>query len=122
MQQVLKEVTRIMNLYITGAGQGNADQMNEAFHISAHWFGTMDGIDYDLDKESFVALMVETPGLPSLSEIVDIQIDGTAARATVKEEGFWGTTSFTNFFNLSVVDGCWQITNKTFAVTGGGHA
>jgi hypothetical protein len=40
----------------------------------------------------------------------------------VKEEGFWGTTSFTNFFNLSVVDGCWKITNKTFAVTGGGHA
>ena len=122
MPQVLKEVTRIMNLYITGTGQGNADQMNEAFHVSAHWFGTMDGIDYDLDKESFVALMVETPGLPSLSEIVDIQIDGTAARATVKEEGFWGTASFTNFFNLSIVGGRWQITNKTFAVTGGGHA
>ena len=122
MPQVLKEVTRIMNLYITGTGKGNADQMNEAFHISAHWFGTMDGIDYDLDKESFVALMVETPGHPSLSAIVDIHIDGTAARATVKEEGFWGTTSFTNFFNLSIVDGCWQITNKTFVVTGGGHA
>jgi hypothetical protein len=122
MPQVLKEVTRIMNLYIDGTGNGNADQMNEAFHGSAHWFGTMDGVDYDLDKESFVALMVETPGHPSLSAIVDIHIDGTAARATVKEEGFWGTTSFTNFFNLSIVDGCWQITNKTFAVTGGGHA
>ena len=111
-----------MNLYIDGTGNGNADQMNEAFHGSAHWFGTMDGVDYDLDKESFVALMVETPGHPSLSEIVDIHIDGTAARATVKEEGFWGTTSFTNFFNLSIVNDCWQITNKTFAVTGGGHA
>ena len=122
MPQVLKEVTRIVNLYITGTGKGDADQMNEAFHGSAHWFGTMDGVDYDLDKESFVALMVETPGHPSLSAIVDIHIDGTAARATVKEEGFWGTTSFTNFFNLSIVDGCWQITNKTFAVTGGGHA
>ena len=122
MPEVLKEVTRVMNLYIDGAGNGNADQMNEAFHSSAHWFGAMDGVDYDMDKEGFVALMVETPGHPSMSEIVDIQIDGTAARATVKEEGFWGTTSFTNFFNLSVVDGCWQITNKTFAVTGGGHA
>ena len=122
MPKVLEEVTRVMNLYIDGTGNGNADQMNEAFHGSAHWFGTMDGVDYDLDKESFVALMVETPGHPSLSEIVDIHIDGTAARATVKEEGFWGTTSFTNFFNLSIVNGCWQITNKTFAVTGGGHA
>lgn len=122
MPEVLKEVTRVMNLYIDGAGNGNADQMNEAFHSSAHWFGAMDGVDYDMDKEGFVALMVETPGHPSMSEIVDIQIDGTAARATVKEEGFWGTISFTNFFNLSIVDGCWQITNKTFAVTGGGHA
>jgi hypothetical protein len=122
MPEVLKEVTRVMNLYIDGAGNGNADQMNEAFHSSAHWFGAMDGVDYDMDKEGFVALMVETPGHPSMSEIVDIQIDGTAARATVKEEGFWGIVSFTNFFNLSIVDGCWQITNKTFAVTGGGHA
>jgi hypothetical protein len=122
MPEVLKEVTRVMNLYIDGAGNGNADQMNEAFHSSAHWFGAMDGVDYDMDKEGFVALMVETPGHPSMSEIVDIQIDGTASRATVKEEGFWGTISFTNFFNLSIVDGCWQITNKTFAVTGGGHA
>jgi Putative lumazine-binding len=59
MPQVLKEVTRVMNLYIDGAGNGNADQMNEAFHSSARWFGTMDGVDYDMDKESFVALMVE---------------------------------------------------------------
>ena len=122
MPQVLKEVTRIVNLYITGTGKGDADQMNEAFHGSAHWFGTMDGIDYDLDKESFVALMVETPGHPSLSEIVDIQIDGSAARATVKEEGFWGGLSFTDFFQLSILDGRWQITSKTFAHTGGQHA
>lgn len=30
MPEVLKEVTRVMNLYIDGAGNGNADQMNEA--------------------------------------------------------------------------------------------
>lgn len=62
-------------------------QMNEAFHSSARWFGTMDGVDYDMDKE-----------------------------------GFWETISFTNFFNLSILDGRWQITNKTFVATGGGHA
>jgi hypothetical protein len=122
MTQDLAEVTRVVNLYITGAGNGNADQMNEAFHSSARWFGTMDGVDYDMDKEGFVAHMVETPGLPSKAEIVDIQIDGSAARATVKEEGFWETISFTNFFNLSILDGRWQITNKTFVATGGGHA
>ena len=116
------EVTRVMQLYIDGAGNGNADQLNEAFHASARWFGAVDGVDYDMDKESFVAAMVETPGLPSKAEIVDVHIEGSAARATVKEEGFWGTLSFTNFFQLSILDGRWQITCKTFAHTGGVHA
>ena len=118
----LAEVTRVVNLYIDGAGKGNADQLNEAFHKSARWFGSMDGIDYDKDKEGFVSFMVESPGNPSVSKIVDIQIDGTAATATVKEEGFWGTISFTDFFQLAILDGRWQITCKTFAHTGGQHA
>lgn len=31
----LEEVTRLINLYIEGAGKGNADKLNEAFHSSA---------------------------------------------------------------------------------------
>jgi len=122
MSQDTTEITRVVNLYIDGAGNGNADQLNEAFHKSARWFGSMDGVDYDMDKEGFVAFMVESPGNPSSAKIVDIQIDGTAATATVKEEGFWGGLSFTDFFQLSILDGRWQITSKTFAHTGGQHA
>ena len=66
--------------------------------------------------------MVGTPGKPTSAKIIDIQIAGTAATATVQEEGFWGTLSFTNFFNLAILDGRWQITSKTFAHTGGSHA
>ena len=122
MSKDTTEVTRVVNLYIDGAGNGNADQLNEAFHASAHWFGSADGVDYDMDKEGFVALMVETPGHPTAAKIVDIQIAGTAATATVKEEGFWGGLSFTDFFQLSILDGRWQITCKTWAHTGGQHA
>ena len=122
MSQDTAEITRVVNLYIDGAGNGNADQLNEAFHKSARWFGSMDGVDYDMDKEAFVALMVETPGHPTAAKIVDIQIAGTAAIATVTEDGFWGTLSFTNFFQLSILEGHWQITSKTFAHTGGQHA
>ena len=53
----------------------------------------------------------------TLVTIVDIQNDGTAASATVKEERFWGGLSFTDFFLLSILDGRWQITCKTFAHT-----
>ena len=124
MSKDLEEVTRLINLYIEGAGKGNADKLNEAFHSSARWFGTMGGTDYDVDKAGFVALMVESPadGGQMKAEITDIQIDGTVAMATVKEEGFWGTLSFTDYFTLSVLEGRWQITNKTFAHTGGEHA
>lgn len=124
MSNDLEEVTRLLNLYIDGAGKGNADKLNEAFHASAHWFGTMGGVDYDMDKTGFVGLMVESPGDAGQlkAEITDIKIDGTAAVATIKEEGFWGTLSFTDNFTLSVLEGRWQITNKTFAHTGGEHA
>jgi hypothetical protein len=122
MSQDTAEITRVVNLYIDGAGNGNADQLNEAFHKSARWFGSMDGVDYDMDKEGFVAFMVESPGHPTSAKIVDIEIAGTAATATVKEEGFWGGLSFTDFFQLSILDGRWQITCKTFAHTSGQHA
>ena len=122
MSQDTTEVTRVVNLYIDGAGNGNADQLNEAFHKSARWFGSVDGVDYDMDKEGFVAFMVESPGHPTSANIVDIQIANTAATATVTEEGFWGGLSFTDFFQLSILDGRWQITSKTFAHTGGQHA
>ncbi len=51
-----------------------------------------------LIKLGFVALMVESPadGGQLKAEITDIQIDGTVAVVTVKEEGFWGTLSFTD--------------------------
>ena len=88
MSKDLTEVTRLLNLYIEGAGKGDAAKLNEAFHSSARWFGTMGGVDYDVDKAGFVALMVESPGDAGQlkAEITDIQIDGTVAMATIKEE------------------------------------
>lgn len=114
------EITRLINLYIDGAGKGDASKLNEAFHSSARWFGTMGGTDYDLDKKGFVDLMVSQPGNTGslVATITDIQIDGTAAIATVKETGFWGAYAFTDYFSLSILEGRWQITNKTFANTG----
>ena len=124
MGKDLEEVTRLINLYIEGAGKGNAEKLNQAFHSSARWFGTMGGVDYDVDKAGFIDLMVGSPADAGQLKavITDIQIDGTVAVATVKEEGFWGTLSFTDYFTLSVLDGRWQITCKTFAHTGGEHA
>ena len=118
MSNDLTEITKVLNLYIDGAGNGNADYLWSAFHESARWFGSLDGLDWDIDKDGFTAMMVEQPGNPSSARIVDIRIAGTAAIATVEEEGFWGTLSFTDFFTLAILEGRWQITCKTFAQTG----
>ena len=122
MSNDLTEITKVLNLYIDGAGNGNADYLWSAFHESARWFGSLDGLDWDIDKDGFTAMMVEQPGNPSSARIVDIRIAGTAAIATVEEEGFWGTLSFTDFFTLAILEGRWQITCKTFAQTGGSRA
>ena len=120
MSKDLVEITRLIGLYIDGAGRGDAAKLEEAFHASAHWFGTVGGVDYDLDKPAFIALMVGSPGDAGALQckITDIQIDGSAATATLREEGFWGTLAFTDYFTLAILDGHWQITCKTFANTG----
>jgi hypothetical protein len=119
MSEERNEITRLINLYIDGSAKGDADKLNEAFHESARWAGTMGGTDYDMDKKSFIDLIVSEPvGETYTAEIADIQIVGTAATVTVREEGVWGAYAFTDFFNLSILDGRWQITNKTFANTG----
>ena len=57
----LEEVTRVLNLYIDGAGNGIADDLWLAFHHSARWFGSMDGVEYDIDKEGFTELVIFIP-------------------------------------------------------------
>jgi hypothetical protein len=120
MSKDISEITRLINLYIEGAGKGDGAKLEEAFHKSARWFGTVGGVDYDLDKAAFISLMVGTPGDAGALQckITDIQIDGTAATATLREVGFWGTLAFTDYFQLAILDGRWQITCKTFANTG----
>jgi hypothetical protein len=42
-----------------------------------------------------------------------------AASVVLVEEGFWGSVSFVDYFDLARIDGTWKIVNKTFAHTGG---
>ena len=68
-------------------------------------------------------MVVEQPGDTGnlTSKIVDIQQVGTAATATVEDVGFWGTLSCTDYFQLNLLGGRWQIVSKSFAHTGGEH-
>jgi hypothetical protein len=48
-----------------------------------------------------------------------IEEHGDVASATVDEENFGGSVSFTDVFSLARIDGNWQIVGKIFTHTGG---
>ena len=115
-------ITEVVQLYIDGSREGDADKLRRAFHPDARMFGSLAGQRIDVPIDEFFALASRRPadvdGTYEASVVLLEQV-GDAATAAIEETGFWGTLSFTDFFSLSRIDGEWKIVNKTFAHTGG---
>ena len=115
-------ITEVVQLYIDGSRDGDADKLRRAFHPDARMFGSLAGQRIDVPIDEFFALASGQPADVDgtyEARIVSIEQVGDAATAAIEETGFWGTMSFTDFFALSRFDGEWKIVNKTFAHTGG---
>jgi hypothetical protein len=48
-----------------------------------------------------------------------VQQTGDAAVAEAAEEGYWGSLSLIDFFQLARIEGTWKVVSKLFAHTGG---
>jgi hypothetical protein len=115
-------ITEVVQLYIDGSRDGDADKLRRAFHPDARMFGSLAGRRVDAPAEEFVALAGARPANVDgayEARVVSVEQVEDAATAVIEETGFWGTLSFTDFFSLSRIDGEWRIVNKTFAHTGG---
>jgi hypothetical protein len=115
-------IAAVLDLYMEGAAQGDADKLRQAFHPDARMFGALAGNRYDVPIQALFDLTAEGPADVEGSyrgRVVSVTQIGDAASAVVAEDGFWGTVSFVDFFNLARVDGRWLIVDKTFAHTGG---
>ena len=71
------------------------------------------------DPEPFFLEIENNPsmaegGAPYQGEITSVDVAGNVASVTVKETGFAGTMSFTDYFHLIKVDDEWKIFSKTF--------
>ncbi len=116
------DIEGVLQLYIEGTRDGDVTKLRAAFHDEAWMFGSLAGQRYDEPIEELFKL---SDGHPADVEgsyearIVAIEQVGDAATATVEEDGFWGTVSFTDFFTLVRSGDGWKIANKTFAHTGG---
>jgi putative lumazine-binding protein len=115
-------ITAVLELYMDGCAQGDAEKLRRAFHADARMFGSVGGTRFDVAIADMIQMAEQAPadaGGSYRGRIVSVARCGDAATAVLAEDGFWGTVSFVDFFNLARIDGRWQIVNKTFAHTGG---
>jgi hypothetical protein len=115
-------IAEVVGLYVDGAARGDADKLRRAFHPDAQMYGSVGDQRFDIPISQFIEMAVQQPGDVDgtfRGRIVSITQAGDAACAMVAEDGFWGALSFVDFFTVNRIDDRWQITNKTFAHTGG---
>jgi Putative lumazine-binding len=115
-------ITEVVQLYIDGSRDGDAQKLRRAFHPDARMYGSLGGQRMDLPIEEFFGVASGHPADVDgtyEARVTLLEQTGDAAIAAIEESGFWGTLSFTDYFSLSRIDGEWKIVNKTFAHTGG---
>ncbi len=115
------EVRRVVQLFLDGESKGDVAKLREASHPDARMFGSVGGSRYDMPIAEFVELAVKEPGDTGnhRARIRSVQQAGDAAVAEVAEEGYWGSLSFIDYFQLARIEGTWKVVSKLFAHTGG---
>ena len=115
-------IAAVLQLYMDGIARGDVDKLRQAFHPDSRMFGSLGGQRFDVPIQALFDMTAEGPADTAgryRGRVLSITQVGDAAMAAVAEDGFWGSVSFVDFFNLVKIDGRWVIVNKTFAHTGG---
>ena len=118
--QDLAEVRAVIQLYMDGAN-GDVGKLRAAFHPDAHMMGHIGAMDTYVPIATFFDMVAKQPGMagPNYQAIVrSIDITGDAGVAVLAETDYMGC-DFVDYFSVARIDGRWQITNKTYAHTGG---
>jgi uncharacterized protein YaiE (UPF0345 family) len=114
-------ICRVLGLCTEGEAKGDVAKLREAFHADARMFGSLAGERFDVPIEELFALAESEPADTGnyRSRILSVQQTGDAAVGVVAEEGYWGSVSFIDYFQLARIDGDWKIVCKLFTHTGG---
>ena len=114
-------ICRALQLCTDGEAKGDVAKLREAFHADARMFGSLAGERYDVPIEELFALAESAPADTGnyRSRILSVQQTDDAAVGVVAEEGYWGTVSFIDYFQLARIEGDWKIVSKLFVHTGG---
>ena len=114
-------ICRVLQMCTEGEANGDVAKLKEAFHEDARMFGSIAGERYDVPIAELFALAESEPADTGSyrSRVLSVQQTGDAAVGVVAEEGYWGSVSFIDHFQLARIDGEWKIVCKLFAHTGG---
>jgi len=114
-------IHRVLQLCTEGEAKGDVAKLQEAFHEDARMFGSLAGERYDVPIAELFELAESAPADTGSyrSRVLSVQQTGDAAVGVVAEEGYWGTVSFIDYFQLVRIEGEWKIVSKLFAHTGG---
>ena len=116
----LDEVARLVQKYVDGAG-GDVDLLREAFHPSARMVGKWGDHPVDVPIADFIGEVEANPHMagPAYGATVrSIDLTGDVGVAVLVETDYLGC-DFVDYFTVARLDGRWQITQKSYAVTGG---
>ena len=116
----LEAVRAVIQLYIDGAN-GDVDKLKQAFHPDARMMGHIGPMDTYIPISGFFDMVAARPGLagPNYKAIVrSIDLSADAGVAVLAETDYMGC-DFVDYFSVARIAGRWQITNKTYAHTGG---
>ena len=116
----LDDVRAVVRLYIDGAN-GDVAKLKQAFHPDARMMGHIGPMDTYVPITDFFAMVEAQPGMagPNYQATIRmIDVVGDAGVAVLVEADYLGC-DFVDYFTVARVEGRWQITNKTYAHTGG---
>ena len=114
-------IHRVLQLCTEGEAKGDVAKLREAFHADARMFGSLAGDRFDVPIEELFKLAESEPADTGnyRSRVLSVHQTDDAAVGVVAEEGYWGTVSFIDYFQLARIDGDWKIVCKLFAHTAG---
>ena len=114
-------ICRVLRLCTEGESRGDVAKLREAFHEDARMFGSIAGPRYDGPIEELFELAESEPADTGnyRSRVLSVQQTGDAAVAVVAEDGYWGSLTFVDYFQLARMEGAWKIVSKLFAHTAG---
>lgn len=112
-------VRNVVQRYIEGTFTSDVKALRDCFHPKAVMNGYLGDQLLIGDPEPFFENMEQAPsmaegGAPYQGDITSVDVVGNVASVILKETGFGGDMTFTDYFHLLREKGEWKIISKTF--------